>query len=385
MRVRTSILRKAAVLGLIVGGTAVSASCASMGRYLDTRDNVDEEFKKQDEVALATRCAEDIDIKEMQQVAFYACEKFADLQAEKLRAAQSGGDFKTVASICSGETDPLVHPVTKAKLQGDMTMQVRDSFRKDGFQIEHAPREVKDASRIRQIACVMHAKNGDADAFAALAADVKACKDGNAFYDSHMAKFRKGGNEMTKRAFWVMADMAKCNQWDFMFEKLGHWGSEETGGALWGKLAEQGHDVEKLIKDYIDRNKKAPFAFKYGQHLGQNIAYYLASAKHFDKCEWYIPHYKKMPEEAQDAFLHYFAESKCMKAAPLALERLASNNARTRRQACAVLAHIGSKKDIPKLKVVAENDPTYKIEGFDVRVFWVRDECKAAIGKIQLR
>ena len=49
-----------------------------------------------------------------------------------------------------------------------------------------------------------------------------------------------------------------------------------------------------------------------------------------------------------------------------------------------MLADIGTKKHIAKMKIVAEKDATFKMKG-NTPVYWVRDSCQQAIGKLELK
>lgn len=80
----------------------------------------------------------------------------------------------------------------------------------------------------------------------------------------------------------------------------------------------------------------------------------------------------------------YFVAAKCTNAVPLFESLLVESDAYARKDACWSLGEIGGRSSIPKLSVLAESDAPYEIVDLN-KVYFVRDNCRAAAGKIKLR
>lgn len=176
---------------------------------------------------------------------------------------------------------------------------------------------------------------------------------------------------------------AECKLWDFVWVDLVHQ-ANGRGPELIKTLEKAGVALDVELMTYLAANKDKPFAFEYGDFALENITSWLVSAGKVGKCERFIPYAKNATPETLGKWLHFFAEAKCKAAAPLAVPRLSSKVPDQRRQACAVLGEIGSKKDIAKLTILSKTDPEYRVERM-TKIYWVRDACQAAIGAIQLK
>ncbi|MEZ4364779.1 MAG: hypothetical protein R2939_00660 [Kofleriaceae bacterium] len=204
-----------------------------------------------------------------------------------------------------------------------------------------------------------------------------------ATWEKYSAELR--GDAQDELFYAVGLRAAECKQWNMIWVDLAH--QSPRGGELLARLAAAKVDVEAELMAYLKATKK-PFAFEHGFYAIENISSWLIAAGKVGDCKRFIPYAKASPPDTLGAWLHFFSETECSAAAPLAQGRLKSKDPAQRRQACAVLGVIGSKKDIAKLKVLAKKDPEYKKEvigGVLVKTYWVREACDAAIGQIQLQ
>lgn len=62
-----------------------------------------------------------------------------------------------------------------------------------------------------------------------------------------------------------------------------------------------------------------------------------------------------------------------------------SEKSSDRHRACSVLGTIGTKKHTRKMKILSKSDPAYTIRGLNTKVWFVRDACRASVGKISMR
>lgn len=86
-----------------------------------------------------------------------------------------------------------------------------------------------------------------------------------------------------------------------------------------------------------------------------------------------------------NALLFYFTELQCKEGVALALSVLHSTDPGQRQTACVNLATLGGKKDVAKLKPVADGD-AYAVRGSDgAQVYPVRAACAGAIARMQSR
>ena len=76
--------------------------------------------------------------------------------------------------------------------------------------------------------------------------------------------------------------------------------------------------------------------------------------------------------------------AKCGAAVPMFEGMLAESDATVRQNACWSLGEIGRSASLPKLGIVAESDAAYEVVELN-KVYFVRDACRAAAGKIRLR
>ncbi len=382
---------KATQYGLIWGltlATALTSACASAGRWFDTKENVDKEFNDGNEGALADRCIDDTAAFETNSdsyhVAQHACGRYNELQAKKLAQAYEAGNFETVQGVCEGTIDFMKDPKGRQVVLREMamrqTLEAYHAYRHEVSGIDN------NKEPLRFTACAMMIANAKGNAMAELKTDVAACKPGDELYQKYIEKAFSGmnsGDQKTEAYLLLGSGMAKCKQWDFVFEKLVHWGGE-SGMKLLNNLSRDGHDVAALTRDYVTRKKSNVFGFKHGSHAAANLVAWLRNSNKFE-CDFYVKNYPNFSPDSHGEWLYYFAEGNCTKAAPFAVKRLSNGNAQIRRQACNVLGTIGSKKDIPKLQAIADNDATFEIQGLNTKVYWVRDACRNSIGKIQLR
>lgn len=183
--------------------------------------------------------------------------------------------------------------------------------------------------------------------------------------------------------FAVGLRAVECKAWDFVWTKLVAEG--ERGPVLLTKIAQSGVALDAELMTYLAAHKDAPFGFEYGDSAAAHSLSWLRKAGKVGKCERFLPYAKKADALSLGDWLNFFADTECKAATPLAVARLKATDPYVRRQACAVIGKLGGKKDIAKLKILVKRDPEYKIERGNVKTYWVREACDAAIGEIQLR
>lgn len=185
----------------------------------------------------------------------------------------------------------------------------------------------------------------------------------------------------------------ECQNWDFVLEQIGHWGEKKGGGALlFHYLASKGHDMEAQMLAYMKRHTSNPFAFKDAWYIADKYTDYLHSEGKYSRCKEYIPYTKKMGDKAWGSFNWYSRKANCASVINTIKKRLSSDSSDARIGACKTYGTFGKRKHLRLLKALVQTDPTYVLktversDGFyKVKEYPVRDACRAAMGKIQVR
>ncbi len=187
----------------------------------------------------------------------------------------------------------------------------------------------------------------------------------------------------------VALKLAKCGQWDYIFEKLMHWGgSHGQGRKMLDALHRAGFKLEKLMFAYMKRHRRRLFDFKHAGYALDHWTGYLYDRRMFRNCRKWVKWAYKIPDKVWGNINWFLRNAKCRGAARVAIKRLRSNNARVRKGACVTLGVLGRRRHLRKVRILARTDGYYKWvrRGWrKYRVYPVRDACKAAAGKIQLR
>jgi hypothetical protein len=207
-------------------------------------------------------------------------------------------------------------------------------------------------------------------------------------YDYYTGKFGFKMASPPKMFYITMAArMAKCNLWDAIFEKIVPLGESEhgTGLVVLAKLSVNKNKKFKPLKhfmEYLKRHSDHPFDFFNAQNAANHIVDWLYLMK--VKCKPFLKYIARMPDGPYKAFDWWIRETKCKSARPMVLKRLSSRNPDIRRRSCLTLGEIGTKRDIKKLKILAQSDPAFRVKGL-VKDYYVRDACQQAINRIRLR
>ena len=220
-------------------------------------------------------------------------------------------------------------------------------------------------------------------------AELGDCEKMKTIWKRHSDRFLMGKRDpegSRERMTTVLKAYLKCNMWDTIWTKTVHLGKHSGAGGVWvlGKLTELGQDMYAELWKYLKANETAPFKFKYGHYAVGNVVKWLIKAGKTQECAKFIPIAKASTKPAQAEWIWYFWKSNCKKAQKWLLTQLAHSDSGRRRYTCFVLGHIGNKRAIRKLRILARTDPAYRMRRF-TRIYFVRDACKQAIGRIKLR
>ncbi len=101
-------------------------------------------------------------------------------------------------------------------------------------------------------------------------------------------------------------------------------------------------------------------------------------------CDAVVANFQDKPANVRRAAAPYFVSMKCSAAASLYEDMLIDNSADRRQTACVTLGEIGTRASLSRLNIVAESDAAFEVVDLN-KVYYVRDACRAAAGKIKLR
>jgi hypothetical protein len=194
------------------------------------------------------------------------------------------------------------------------------------------------------------------------------------------------GNAAENELMYVAGErLATCGRWDYVFTRLMHWGADvesAPGAQLLKRLDAKGLPIEKEFLKFIGQNPK--------DILGEHSEYAMTKYVQWRvakggpaTCKEHIAVANKFSGLTMHRLMWLFVKLECRDAADVITTALADPVAVTRERACVALADLGAKKKIDKMKIVAEKDGTFKIER-GVQVFWVRNTCNQAIGRLEL-
>jgi len=101
-------------------------------------------------------------------------------------------------------------------------------------------------------------------------------------------------------------------------------------------------------------------------------------------CDPILARFQNAPVMKKSAAGRYFVAGKCGAAVPMFEGMLAEGDARVRQNACWSLGEIGGRSSVAKLGILADSDAAFEVVDLN-KVYFVRDACRAAAGKIRLR
>ncbi|MFH2007097.1 MAG: hypothetical protein ABI333_10970 [bacterium] len=228
---------------------------------------------------------------------------------------------------------------------------------------------------------------GKADASPGMTAiNAASCAQLPKVFETHKNAIAGGRDKASRQNFLTVGfKLVKCNNWDYVIEKLIHWGGNNgDGAALLTALHKAGKKLETQMLAYMKRHKRSLFNFEHAGYALDHYTSWMHNNRLHKGCGKYIPYAKLLADKVWGNFAWYFRMSQCKAAADIVAKRLASPRSATRAGACKTLGRIGSKRHLRKINIVARSDSHFTfIRGY--RTFTVRQACRAAAGQIQLR
>ena len=188
---------------------------------------------------------------------------------------------------------------------------------------------------------------------------------------------------------------ATCEMYTEFFEQVVHWGNQDEGVRLLAHLDEAGHPMEEKFAAYAQSHQGASF-----MNIGENeakfaldyIGKWLVAKGSTGHCDVVVEAARDAKEIAKVWVMPYLKKSGCAAGAEIATDLLLSDSAQHRVWACQALGEIGAAKHLKAIHTMAENDGFSQVreEQRDGRIWavkeWpVRDACRAAYGKVDLR
>lgn len=187
----------------------------------------------------------------------------------------------------------------------------------------------------------------------------------------------------------TVSTMATCGQWDDYFTDYVHWGSDSNAIGKRGlvRLHKEGHDVRARMLAYL-RGQSHPLAYEHGTYASSNLVEFMLEQDQVGDCSELAVQADRMPSAAVRPWLVLFSRERCSSGAKVAAKWLADDSAGLRSTACVALGDIGNSTHLRKLDTVASSDAAYSLDERvypPVKVYYVRDACREAAGKVRLR
>jgi hypothetical protein len=111
---------------------------------------------------------------------------------------------------------------------------------------------------------------------------------------------------------------------------------------------------------------------------------YAVRKQAFSACDPILARFQNAAVLKRRAAGRYFVAGKCPAAVPMFEGMLVESDATVRQNACWSLGEIGGRTSLQKLGILAESDAAFEVVDLN-KVYFVRDTCRAAAGKIRLR
>ncbi len=213
------------------------------------------------------------------------------------------------------------------------------------------------------------------------------CKDAKATWLKY--KSAVGNRGTLKKVFPMTAvKLAKCGDYDYVFKEMIHWGPHIVG-AIGRKAIEAmdkaGLPVEKEYLKWMGQQKSQPWDNKLGPYaLDHYLNWRLAKGGNID-CKPYVKAWSVVDGASEMAWTYvFYRKTKCTAAADYVAKGLVSPRPKTRHRACMTLGIVGNKSHVKKMEILAKSDGSFKIVRYN-KVYWVRDQCRQAVGQIKMR
>jgi len=315
-------------------------------------------------------------------------------------AAKKAGDVQTLSDACRLKLKPATSSVRSKSCRTAMDILIANNDLKTLGDICNlkGKGEAYEKWTYRETACAKVRKDAGAKDLEALeAAD---CGGMIAAWETArkaLAAEASANKGQSKERFARLGKkMAKCGHWDFLVEKVTHWGSNESGMgyAAIKAIGDDGADWEQQFFAYVKRKGDGPlFEGKPGVYFLGHYVDYLKNHGKMAKCNTdYIPVADRVGDTSFGPFSWYFRTTKCKKAAKIVAKRLKSDRHQNRIGACKTLGVIGSKRKHRKsLANLGKTDPYFWLKKKDrdgnllitpIKMYDVRTVCMQAANKL---
>jgi hypothetical protein len=178
---------------------------------------------------------------------------------------------------------------------------------------------------------------------------------------------------------------ARCDLADPLFERIAPWG---RGGIL-EEVEKSGAPLESLFVKYASTHPGAKFlAGEKDGFASAHVFDWLIGQDHKGQCRLLATTVAGASDNVRRNAVVYFQENGCKEGVAFAIALLTSASASSRAVACTALGEIGDPGIAGKLAVLGDTDGYAEVQeqgDYAMRVYPVRDACRAAAGKIALR
>ncbi len=174
--------------------------------------------------------------------------------------------------------------------------------------------------------------------------------------------------------------IAESGDYDYVIVKALH-SPHGEGYYLMQKLHKQGLPIGREIIKFISCKS---FDFKYADEAAKQIKNYFLSQEWLNHGKVFTKLLQSRNPGVITAGLMYLEKTNYSEAQNIVLKKLGHNSAEVRKWACRVLAKIGNRNAISRLKLIASRDSAFIIKQFN-KIYFVRNAANQAIISINSR
>ena len=185
--------------------------------------------------------------------------------------------------------------------------------------------------------------------------------------------------------------LAKCGHWELVFGKYSHSNQRFLNHTMNALVAEK-LPVHKEYDKWLSSTAR-PYKGATGWYVFTWMRNWLSKAsnpKQHCRAMWENREratrrmYPKYRWRVRSMMIGYLMMAECKQFKSNIVSLLTSNSWRDRNQACHFMKDWGSSSDARKLRAIATTD-SYSYIRRRVRIFPVRDACRSALGRVQMR
>lgn len=207
-------------------------------------------------------------------------------------------------------------------------------------------------------------------------------------WEEHKDGAKANGKTFKATFLDVVTRMSKCGHTDYVFLELIHWGphtKNALGRGAIEAMEKAGVDVEQAYLKWLGSKSSNPYDATTGEFaLSHYLHWRLDKGGNID-CKPYVKAWEKFDGAEELAWIYkFYRETKCTDSADWVAKGLANSTPKVRHRACQTLGIVGNKSHLKNMQILADTDASFNVVRSN-KVYFVRDQCRQAVGQIEMR